>query len=102
MSRGPRRCPCAYACRLRLKQKKKTAAVGLICNESKREFITTSYSEQSIKSLFGENFEKVEDFKYLGSSIMNSDQGFKNRKGMAWSTCNKLDKIWQSDMHNSI
>jgi|TARA_B110001454_G_scaffold215734_1_gene237708 exonuclease III len=78
------------------------AAVGLICNESKTEFITTSLSEQSIKSLSGKEIKKVEDFKYLGSSIMNSDQDFKNRKGMAWSACNKLDKIWQSDMHNSI
>ena len=31
---------------------------------------------------------------------MNSDQDFKNRKGMAWSACNKLDRVWQSDMYN--
>ena len=78
------------------------AAVGLICNESKTEFISTSSTEDHILSLSGANIKRVEDFIYLGSHIMDSYKDFNSRKGMAWSACNRLDQIWTSDLHNDI
>ena len=78
------------------------AAVGLICNESKTEFISTSSTEDPILSLSGADIKRVKDFIYLGSHIMDSYKDFNSRKGMAWSACNKLDKIWTSDLHNDI
>ena len=36
MSRGPRRCPCAYACRLRLKQKKTEATTDVRASTTRR------------------------------------------------------------------
>ena len=76
------------------------SAVGLICNETKTEFITTSATPPPLKARSGRLIKRVEDFKYLGSFIMDSNKDFKARKGMAWAACNKLDKIWRSDIHN--
>ena len=33
---------------------------------------------------------------------MDSNKDFKTRKAMAWAACNKLDKLWRSDLHESI
>ena len=78
------------------------SAVGLLCNETKTEFISTSTSSDTIHSLSGAPIKQVEDFVYLGSHIMESKKDFKSRKGMAWTACNKLDTIWNSNLHNSI
>ena len=75
---------------------------GLLCNETKTEFISTSTSSDTIHSLSGAPIKQVEDFVYLGSHIMESKKDFKSRKGMAWTACNKLDTIWNSDLQNSI
>ena len=32
---------------------------------------------------------------------MESKKDFKTRKAMAWSVCNKLDKIWRSNLDNN-
>ena len=53
-------------------------------------------------SFSGTSINRVEDFIYLGSHIMESYKDFKARKGMAWAACNKLDKIWTSDLHKDI
>ena len=73
------------------------AYVGLVCNESKTEFISTSINP-SMSAKSGKQLKEVSDFKYLGSYIMNSEKDFKTRKVLAWSACNKLDKIWQSNL----
>ena len=78
------------------------AAAGLICNESKTEFISTSTTSDSIQSRSGTNINRVDDFNYLGSHIMESKKDFNSRKGMAWTACNKMDSIWKSDLHRAI
>ena len=76
--------------------------VGLYCNEGKTKFITTSPSPPELKSLNNTIIERVEDFKYLGSYIVDSEKDFKIRKALAWDACNKLDKIWLSNLPNSL
>ena len=73
------------------------AAVKLLCNETKTEFISTSISSDTIHSLSGVPIKQVEDFH-----IMESKKDFKSRKGMAWTACNKLDTIWNSNLGSSI
>ena len=55
------------------------SAVGLLCNETKTEFISTSTSSDTIHSLSGAPIKQVEDFVYLGSHIMESKKDFKSR-----------------------
>ena len=36
----------------------------------------------------------VDDFKYPGSYVSDGMKDFNTRKGMAWSACIKLQKVW--------
>ena len=72
--------------------------VGLHCNESKTEYLSTSPESSELKSLNGSSIKRVEDFKYLGSHINDSQKDFNIRKALAWDACNKLDKIWCSNL----
>ena len=80
--------------------------VGLYLNESKTEYMnlttSSSISNFNMKTLNGYILKCVEDYKYLGSFISNSEKDFKARKGMAWSACNNLHKIWVSDLPTYI
>ena len=77
------------------------AYVGLYCNASKTEF-TSSASDPTIKTTEGIPLKHVPDFKYLGSHIMTSAKDFRIRKALAWNACNKLDKLWKSNLPNTI
>ena len=77
------------------------AYVGLHCNETKTEFISTS-PNATINAKSGQNLKQVDDFKYLGAYIMDSAKDFRTRKGMAWDACNKMDKVWRSNLPNNI
>ena len=77
--------------------------VGLNFNESKTEYVnkTTDLTTQ-LKTLSGYILKCKDDYKYLGSFISSSEKDFNARKGMAWSACNNLHKIWISKLHVSI
>jgi len=72
--------------------------VGLHVNVSKTEFMLVNIEDPDpvISSLGGPPLKQVQDFKYLGSYITDSKKYFQTGKGMAWSACNKLKKIWKS------
>ena len=65
------------------------AQIGLVMNAMKTRIMTTD----------GTQLEVAEDFKYLDSWIDNSEKDFKARKAEAWRACNKLTKIWKSDLN---
>ena len=44
----------------------------------------------------------VDDFKYLGSYVLDSMKDFNARKGMAWSACIKLQKVWTSGISEHL
>ncbi|KAI8481133.1 hypothetical protein Bbelb_411470 [Branchiostoma belcheri] len=46
--------------------------------------------------------EKVEDFKYLGSHMESTAKDINSRKAAAWRACNKMDKIWKSDLSSKL
>ena len=70
--------------------------IGLQCNEDKTEYMTTAVNLEELKSLNGTILKKVDDFKYLGSYIADSQKDFRIRKALAWKACNKLERIWKS------
>ena len=55
-----------------------------------------------VKTLANNILKCVEDYKYLGSHVSNSEKDFNIRKGMAWAAGNKLDKIWRSDLDRIV
>ena len=55
-----------------------------------------------IRTISNKVLKRVKDYKYLGSYIHNSEKDFNIRKGIAWSACNKMDKIWKSVLDREI
>ena len=80
--------------------------VGLSMNVSKTKFMTININsvDTSINSIDGRPIliEHVQDFKYLGSYIADSRKDFNTRKGMAWSACTKLLKVWTSGISEDL
>ena len=74
--------------------------VGLHLNETKTECINMCSSDTDfiIKTLNNTLLKMVSDYVYLGSYISSSEKDFLTRKGMAWSACNALHKIWSSNL----
>ena len=74
--------------------------VGLYLNESKTEYVNKCMSDSDfvIKSLNNTLLKMVSDYVYLGSYISSSEKDFMTRKGMAWTACNALHKIWTSNL----
>ena len=50
------------------------------------------------KTRYDEVIEPVENFKYLGSWINDSEHDFKFSKASAWIACNKMRKAWTSKL----
>ena len=81
--------------------------VGLYLNDSKTEYMNYTKSNNSIdnmiiKTVKGYILKRVNDYKYLGSFASSSEKDFNARKGMAWSACNDLHKIWTSKLAQRI
>ena len=83
---------------------KRAKEVGPSINEDKTEYM--SYSTPSPRNdtiLANERaFKKVNDFKYLGSWVDNSEKGTKTRKAQAWAAIRKIDNIWKSDLPRKL
>ena len=76
---------------------------GLYLNETKTECLPINIRNRiELKTLANNILKYVDDYKYLGSHIINSEKDFNTRKGMAWAACNKMDKIWKSNLDRTI
>ena len=77
-----------------------TNKVGLTLNSTKTEcmLLNEESTRNEIHTLNGTSLNTVDDFKYLGSYIKDSENGFNTRKALAWSACNKLHLIWKSNI----
>ena len=56
----------------------------------------------TIQMTCGELLKKAQNSKYLGGWVASSEQDFEIRKALAWSACNKMKKIWKSNMNRKI
>ena len=78
---------------------KVAATVGLRINASKTEYILVGEwglrRVKQIKVCAGP-LKRVEDYKYLGSWILNSKEDFQIRKIAAWKAIVKLHRVWRS------
>ena len=54
--------------------------------------------DAGLKTRDDEVIEPVENFKYLGSWISESEHDFKERKASAWTVYNKVRKVWTSKL----
>ena len=77
---------------------------GLYLNETKTECLPINIQNCIEVKTLSDNILKCvdDDYKYLGSHIINSERDFNKRKGMAWTACNSMDKIWKSNLDRKI
>ncbi len=77
--------------------------VGLHCNAKKTEIPAFNHDTPiSVNSRDGTILIIIENFKYLGAWMKNTDKDFKVRKALACSACHKLRKIWTSTLSKRI
>ena len=77
--------------------------IGLHLNNRKTEVMAFNHSDQvSITTVLGSEVKTVNNFKYLGSWIESSEKDYEVRKALAWSVCNKMNKIWTSKLYRNI
>ena len=78
-------------------------SAGLHLNETKTEVMPVNiYKTQEFKTLSENTLKSVQDYKYLASHIRNSEKDLNIRKGIAWTACNKLEKIWKSHLNRKF
>ena len=76
--------------------------VGLHMNAKKTKSMVFNQQEvTTIKTTDGTTLEVVDDFKYLGAWTSSSLQDIRTRKAQAWKACNKLRRIWKSNLPRS-
>ena len=72
-------------------------------NADKTEFMSFNQAQETVlKSANNENIKKVDNFIYLGASIDNKVNDVKVKKALAWKSCNKLNKNWQSSLSKPL
>ena len=77
--------------------------VGLHMNAKKTQFMTFNQSQETqIKTCDDTFLKEVQDFKYLGAWVKNTENDIRVRKAMAWQACNKLCNIWKSKLSRKI
>ena len=77
------------------------ASVGLYMNTTKTKFIAVN-TEGTITAQNGCDLERVNNFDYLSSKIISSENDIQARIGSAFSALNKLTPIWKSNLDVSI
>ena len=55
-----------------------------------------------LKTIGGKAIKIVENFKYLGSWMISSEQDIKVKKALAWDACHKLNRVWSSPLKTYI
>ena len=79
---------------------KMALTVGLRINLNKTEYILVgewgNRKQKSIRIQSGV-LKRVEDYKYLGSWLLNSQKDFEIRKDLAWKAIIKLFRVWKSN-----
>ena len=79
------------------------AKIGLQINSKKTEYMSFNQSSNvPISTLNGSKLQKVHNFKYLGAWMASTSQDIHVRKGLAWKSINKLQKIWKSDLPRQL
>ena len=79
------------------------AKIGFHINAKKTEFMAYKQPDNiTTQTATEEPLKEVQNFKYLGGWVASIEQDFEIRKALAWSACNKMKKIWKSNMNRKI
>ena len=83
------------------KVKSESLSIGLKAKKTKCQVYNQPEPVQ-VATLDGTILELMSDVNYLGSMTSSNDIDKKCRKAAAWRTCNKLNRLWKSQLNRSI
>ena len=85
------------------KAKTESLSIELKANAKKTKCQVYNQSEPvQITTLDGTILEVINDFKYQDSMSSSTEADVKCRKAAACRTCNKLNRIWKSQLNRSV
>ena len=77
--------------------------VGLELNVKKTKFLAYNIEGNlSLRTDNGDDLERQDDFKYLGSWFDSTEKDVRIRKAQAWKSLNGMQKIWNSKMSRNL
>ena len=77
--------------------------VGLKANGKKTKVMAFNQeTEPEVYTNDGTLLEVVDDFKYLGSWVNNTEADITIRKALAWKACNGMGKVWKSSISRKL
>ena len=77
--------------------------VGLGLNAKKTKFLAYNIEGNlSLRTDNGDDLERQDDFKYLGSWVDSTEKDVRIRKAQAWKSLNGMQKIWNSKMSRNL
>ena len=83
--------------------KTESLSIGLKANAKKTKCQVYNQPEPvQSATLDGTLLEVMNDFRYIGSMTNSTEVNVKCRKAAAWRTCNKLNRLWKSQLNRSI
>ena len=74
-----------------------TAGIGLRVNALKTDYMCFNKTGD-IPTLDGTSLKLVDNFTYLGSSVLSTEKNIDTRLTKAWTAIDKLSSIWKSDL----
>lgn len=90
------------ACQLLTAVEIQCRKIGLRLNAKKTKVMALNTPDNKVTTLDGTTLEVVEDFKYLGSWVANTEKDIKTRKALAWKSLHKMKKIWRSKINDNL
>ena len=72
--------------------------IGLKINSDKTEYMSLNSKSDNMISRNGNSIKNVDNFKYLGSYIANTENDINTRIAKAWAALNSMNILWKSKL----
>ena len=76
--------------------------IGLKINSDKTEYMSLNAKSDNMISRNGNFIKNVDNFKYLGSYIANTENYINTRIAKAWAALNSMNILWKSNLSENL
>ena len=76
--------------------------IGLKINSDKTEYMSLNSKSDNMISRNGNSIKNVDNFKYLGSYIANTENDINTRIAKAWAALNSMIILWKSNLSENL
>ena len=77
------------------------AGIGLHVNAHKTEYMCF-YQRGDISTQNGSSLKLVDNFSYLGSSVLSTEEDIDTRLAKVWTAIDRISVIWKSDLTDKM